>query len=87
VFLRYSLALELEGEGEWEAGLDILEKLARATPPYVPAFQMAAQHMVARDLVDDARRVLREGIEEARRQGNAHAAGEMAELLMSIGDA
>ena len=85
VFLRYSLALEMEAAGEWEAGLEILEALARGVPPYVPAFQMAAQHMVARDLVDDARRVLREGIEEARRQGHAHAAGEMADLLMTLG--
>ena len=85
VFLRYSLALEMEAAGEWEAGLEILEALARGVPPYVPAFQMAAKHMVARDLVDDARRVLREGIEEARRQGNAHAAGEMADLLMTLG--
>jgi len=85
VFLRYSLALEMEAAGEWEAGLEILEALARGTPPYVPAFQMAAQHMVAHDLVEDARRVLREGIEESRRQGNAHAAGEMADLLMSLG--
>ena len=85
VFLRYSLALEMEAAGEWEAGLDILETLARGTPPYVPAFQMAAQHMVARQLVDDARRVLRDGIEEARRQGNSHAAGEMADLLMNLG--
>jgi len=30
--------------------------------------------------------VLREGIEEARRQGNAHAAREMSELLMGIGE-
>ena len=85
VFLRYSLALEMEAAGEWEAGLEILESLARHVPPYVPAFQMAAQHMVARNLVEDARRVLREGIEEARRQGKAHAAGEMADLLMSLG--
>ena len=85
VFLRYSLALELEAADEWEAGLEILEALARGTPPYVPAFQMAAQHLVARSRVDDARRILREGIEEARRQGKAHAAGEMAELLMSLG--
>ena len=28
----------------------------------------------------------REGIEEARRQNLTHAAGEMAELLMSLGD-
>jgi thioredoxin-like negative regulator of GroEL len=85
VFLRYSLALEMEAAGEWEAGLDILESLARGEPPYVPAFQMAAQHLVARNRVDDARRILRQGIEEARRQGKAHAAGEMADLLMSLG--
>ena len=32
VFLRYSLALEMEGAGEWEAGLEILESIARSTP-------------------------------------------------------
>jgi thioredoxin-like negative regulator of GroEL len=85
VFLRYSLALEMEAAGEWEAGLEILEALARGVPPYVPAFQMAAQHLVARERIEEARSTLREGIEEARRQGNAHAAGEMSELLMSLG--
>jgi predicted Zn-dependent protease len=87
VFLRYSLALELEAGDEWEAGLDILEQLARETPPYVPAFHMAAQHLLKRSRIDDARRALREGIEVARSQGEAHAAREMAELLMSLGDA
>jgi len=85
VFLRYSLALEMESAGEWEASLEILECLARGTPPYVPAFQMAAQHLATRERTEDARRVLREGIAVARRQGNAHAAGEMADLLMSLG--
>jgi hypothetical protein len=46
---------------------------------------MAAQHLVARERIEEARSTLREGIEEARRQGNAHAAGEMSELLMSLG--
>ena len=86
VFLRYSLALELEGEGRWEEGLEMLEQLSRGTPPYVPAFHMAARHLVARGKLDDARRALREGIEIARVQGEAHAAGEMSELLMSLGD-
>jgi hypothetical protein len=48
---------------------------------------MAARQLVGRDRIDEARRALREGIEEARRQGNAHAAGEMSELLMSLGAA
>jgi thioredoxin-like negative regulator of GroEL len=86
VFLRYSLALELEGEGRWEEGLEILEDLARGTPPYVPAFHMAARHLVARSRIEEARRALREGIDAARAQGEAHAAGEMSELLMSLGE-
>jgi predicted Zn-dependent protease len=86
VFLRYSLALEMEAVDEWEEALGILEDLARGTPPYVPAFHMAAQHLVKRDRIDDARRALREGIEAARGQGNSHAAGEMSELLASLGD-
>jgi len=87
VFLRYSLALEMEAAGEWESGLEILESLARGTPPYVPAFQMAGQQLIQRERFAEARRSLREGIEEARRQGNTHAAGEMSELLMQLGEA
>lgn len=86
VFLRYSLALELLGGDEWTTGLDMLETLSRSAPPYVPAFHMAARHLVQRGRVDDARRALREGIEAARGQGESHAAGEMAELLMSLGE-
>jgi hypothetical protein len=87
VFLRYSLALELESTSDWEAGLEILEDLARATPPYVPAFHMAARSLIQRERVADARRALREGIEAARAAGASHAAAEMAELLMSLGAA
>jgi len=86
VFLQYSLALEMESAGEWEGCLEILETLGRGSPPYVPALQMAGQFLAARGFVEDSRRALREGIEAARGQGNAHAAGEMAELLMSLGD-
>lgn len=87
VFLRYSLALELESAGEWEAGLEILEQLARETPPYVPAFHMAGQHLVKHGRIDDARRALRQGIDAARSAGESHAAAEMAELLTSLGSA
>jgi hypothetical protein len=47
---------------------------------------MAARHLVQRGRTEDARRALREGIEAARGQGESHAAGEMAELLMSLGE-
>ena len=87
VFLRYSLALELDATDDWQAGLDMLEELARGASPYVPAFHMAARNLLKRDRVADARRALREGIEAARAQGETHAAAEMSELLMSLGAA
>jgi predicted Zn-dependent protease len=87
VFLRYSLALEMESGGEADASLEILEALARESPAYVPAFHMAGRQLAALGRIEEARRALREGIDAARSQGNAHAAGEMSELLTSLGDA
>lgn len=84
-FLRYSLALELEKEGNHPASIARFEELTSGAPPYVPAFFMMAQQLVKLARVDEARGVLRTGIETARVQGDAHAAGEMAEFLASIG--
>ena len=85
-FLRYSLAMELDKEGANDASLAGLAELARDDPPYVPAFFMAAQQLTRLDRVNEARAYLRDGIEAARTQGNAHAAGEMSEFLASLGD-
>jgi hypothetical protein len=88
VFLRYSLSLELEKEGEHEPSLEMLAGLARdASSPYVPAFFMAAQQLVKLARLSEARDYLRDGVEEARRQGDDHAAGEMSEFLTSLGSA
>ncbi len=84
-FLRYSLAMELAKEGDHERSLSGLRELQTAAPPYVPAFFMAAQQLVELNRIAEAREALRRGIDEARAQGNAHAAGEMSELLASLG--
>jgi len=84
-FLRYSLALELDKEGAHERSLTEFDGLIRAETPYVPAFFMAAQQLTRLGRVSDARACLREGIEQARAAGNAHAAGEMSEFLASLG--
>ena len=83
-FLRYSLALELEKEGNHDDSLSQLIDLTRDDPPYVPAFFMAGQQLAKLGRTDDARHVLRDGIDEARTQGDAHAAGEMSEFLASL---
>lgn len=86
-FLRYSLALELEKEGNNQRSLERLASLTRDDAPYVPAYFMAAQQLVRLGRVTEARGFLRDGIEQARQQGDAHAAGEMAEFLASLGSA
>jgi hypothetical protein len=86
-FLRYSLSMELDKEGDHDASLERLGELTRDTPPYVPAFFMAAQQLVRLDRINEARAFLRDGIDAARTQNNAHAAGEMSEFLASLGSA
>ncbi len=85
VFLRYSLAMEQEKMGDFEASESGLRGLMSDEPPYVPAFFMLAQHLAKHDRVNDSRTVLRTGIEVARQQDNLHAAGEMSEFLASLG--
>jgi thioredoxin-like negative regulator of GroEL len=84
-FLRYSLAMELDKEGDNEASLAKFTELTRDQPPYVPAFFMAGQQLVRLGRTSEAREFLRAGIEAARAQGDAHAAGEMGEFLASLG--
>jgi len=84
-FLRYSLAMELDKEGQHDQSLQRLRELTSDAPPYVPAFFMAGQQLAKLGRVEDARSILRDGIEQARSQNDAHAAGEMSEFLTSLG--
>ena len=83
-FLRYSLAMELDKEGNHDASLVCFAALAQDDPPYVPAFFMASQQLVRLGRTDEARVILRDGITAARSQDNLHAAGEMTEFLASL---
>jgi hypothetical protein len=83
-FLRYSLAMELDKEGDHDASIAGFMELTRDNPPYVPAFFMVGQQLARLARNDEARAVLRDGIEAARNQGDDHAAGEMGEFLASL---
>tara|TARA_R110002049_G_scaffold2750_4_gene21967 strand:+ start:140878 stop:141201 length:324 start_codon:yes stop_codon:yes gene_type:complete len=85
-FLRYSLAMELRSEGDHQSSIERLDELTKDSPPYVPAYFMAAQQLADLDQIDKARDYLRSGIDEARSQGDQHAAAEMSELLASLGE-
>ena len=84
-FLRYSLAMELDKDGEHDASLARFAVLARDEPPYVPAFLMSRQQLVRLGRVDEARSILKSGITAAHSQHDSHAAGEMTEFLASLG--
>lgn len=84
-FLRYGLAIEFDNEGRFDEAIGLFQGLQRDKPPHVAAFFRGAQLLVRMDRISEARTWLRDGIEEARQQGNAHAAGEMSELLASLG--
>jgi hypothetical protein len=86
VFLRYSLAMELDKEGDHDASLARFAALTRDDPPYVPAFFMAGQQLARLGRQAEAREIVRRGIDAANKQGDAHAAREMSEFLTSLGN-
>jgi tetratricopeptide (TPR) repeat protein len=86
VFLRYSLAMELDKEGDHDASLTRFAELTRDNPPYVPAFFMAGQQLARLGRIGEARAIVQSGITAADEQGDGHAAGEMGEFLLSLGE-
>lgn len=85
-FLRYGLAVELDNEERTDEALALFSGLTTDATPHVASFFRGGQLLARLDHTGEARDWLRRGIEEARRQGNSHAAGEMAELLASLGE-
>jgi len=84
-FLQYALANEYEKEGRYEESLKLFDVLRQASPPHIPTFLRSAQVLVQLERIEDARTILREGIELARAAGASHPAAEMSELLTSLG--
>jgi predicted Zn-dependent protease len=80
-FARYGLAMEYSKAGEVERALEEFGKLLSTHPEYTPGYFMAAQTLVSANRVDEAKRMLVDGISSARRTGNSHAQSEMTAML------
>jgi predicted Zn-dependent protease len=85
-FLRYGLAMELQKEGDFDRCLSLLDGLMTDASPMVAAFFMAGQQLTRLKRFAEARAALRAGIDQARLQGDQHAASEMSEYLARLGD-
>jgi predicted Zn-dependent protease len=84
-FARYGLAMEYSKNGEVERALQEFAQLLTAHPDYTAGYQMAAQTLVSAKRIDEAKRMLVDGITSARRTGNAHAQSEMTAMLEELG--
>jgi predicted Zn-dependent protease len=84
-FARYGLALEYSKAGQTDQALQEFKILIEKNPDYTPAYFMAAQALASASRVDEAKRMLVDGIGSARRTGNTHAQSEMTAMLEELG--
>src|SRR4249919_1650336 len=80
-FARYGLAMEYSKTGEVERALEEFGKLLSTHPDYTAGYFMAAQTLATANRLDEAKKMLVDGISSARRTGNSHAQSEMTALL------
>jgi tetratricopeptide (TPR) repeat protein len=83
-FARYGLAMEYSNRGEFEAALAEFAKLLTANPDYTAGYFMAAQTLAKASRVDEAKKMLADGIASAQRTGNGHALSEMEGMLAEL---
>lgn len=84
-FARYGLAMEFSKAGEIDRAVEEFGKLLTAHPDYTAGYFMCAQTLARAERVDEARKMLADGILSAKRTGNAHAQSEMEAMLAELG--
>lgn len=84
-FARYGLAMEYSNQGQIERALQEFSALLSAHPDYTAGYFMAAQTLAKADRVDEAKKMLGDGIISAKRTGNGHAQSEMEGMLADLG--
>jgi tetratricopeptide (TPR) repeat protein len=83
-FARYGLALEYSRAGQTENAIEEFKTLIEKNPDYTPGYFMAAQTLASASRIDEAKRMLVDGIASARRTGNQHAQSEMTAMLEEL---
>ena len=70
-FARYGLAMEYSKAGKSSGRCTEFKTLIEKNPDYTPGYFMAAQTLASASRIDEAKRMLVDGISSARRTGNA----------------
>ena len=80
-FARYGLAMEYSKSGDVDRAMEEFGKLLSAHPDYTAGYFMAAQTLASANRIEEAKKLLVEGIQSAVRTGDAHAQSEMTAML------
>src|SRR5579863_2791340 len=83
-FSRYGLAMECMNSGDTAAADQQFRELLTRNADYVPAYLMYAQLLSRETRIDDARKILVDGINKASQKGDQHARSEMESLLAEM---
>ena len=84
-FARYGLALEYSNAGDVEQALKEFGRLLATHPEYTAGYFMAAQTLAKAERMEEARKMLADGIASAKKTGNSHAQSEMEGMLAELG--
>jgi tetratricopeptide (TPR) repeat protein len=80
-FARYGLALECVKLGDDAAATEHFQKLLDAHPDYVAGYAQFGQLLARLGRIEEARKLLSDGIIVAQKAGNMHARDEMQAAL------
>jgi len=83
-FARYGLALECAKLGDDQAAAENFQKLLEANPGYVAGYFQFGQFLARVGRVEEARKLLSDGILVAQNAGDMHARDEMQATLASL---
>src|ERR1700677_543896 len=83
-FARYGLALECAKLGDDQAAADNFKKLLETNPGYVAGYFQFGQFLARIGRLEEARKMLSDGIVVAQRTGDAHARDEMQSALSML---
>jgi tetratricopeptide (TPR) repeat protein len=80
-FARYGLALECAKLGDHPAAEEHFRRLLESHPGYVATYQQFGQFLAGLGRIDEARKLLSDGILVAQKAGDTHARHEMQSTL------
>jgi tetratricopeptide (TPR) repeat protein len=83
-FARYGLALECAKLGDDQAAIGHFQQLLQANPQYVAGYYQFGQLLARLGRLDEARKMLSDGIVVPQKVGDAHTRDELQAALTSL---